>query len=62
MNRLTTNERKFTNDPSNFSSEDQRLDFVKNMEIGDQAHKRGDSFGEATNHRLVQDHIYKNGF
>ena len=62
MSRLTTDERTFASDPSNFKSQDEYQEYAGEIRKGDEAHQRGDYWEEATRHRPVQENIYGSGF
>ena len=62
LNMMTPLEREFTNNPDNFPSHDDYKKHVGYVQKGDDEHKKGNFLYEATNHRLVQERIYKLGF
>jgi len=62
LNLMTPMERKFASNPNNFSSQSDYEEYATHVRNGDNAHKKGDSFNEATHHRHVQEHIYGLGF
>jgi hypothetical protein len=62
MSRMTTDERTYASDPSNFKSQNEYQEYADEIRKGDEAHMRCDYWDEATRHRPVQENIYGSGF